>query len=77
MTDNDETKPAELTGSEALRWVEQMCWMILVMTPIVWWLQGPSVSPDQFVVRTALVILSAVGAIGLRVRAVYHDRRAL
>lgn len=48
------------------QWVEFSAWSSLVMTPIIWWLQGPSVSTDQFVVRTALVAVSACVAVGLR-----------
>jgi hypothetical protein len=54
---------------------EQAAWAALIMTPVIWWLQGPSVSWDQFVVRTSVVVLSALLAVGLRTRAVVLGRR--
>lgn len=67
--DQHQTEQEELSRAEALRLAEQMAWMIFLMTPIVWWLQGESVSPDQFVVRTSLLVLSGLAAVGLRLRA--------
>lgn len=71
---NDEPTD-DLDLEEVLGWAEFCAWSALVMTPIVWWLQGPSVSTDQFVVRTSLIVISAVVGVGLRVRAWIHSRR--
>jgi hypothetical protein len=69
-------EPADdLDVEEVLGWAEFCAWAALVMTPIIWWLQGPSVSTDQFVVRTALVVISAVVGTGLRIRAWVCRRR--
>src|SRR4029434_1140536 len=65
----------ELKVDEMLGWAEFCAWSALVMTPVIWWLQGPLVSTDQFVVRTSLVVISALVGIGLRVRAVIVRRR--
>ncbi len=65
----------ELSLDEMLGWAEFCAWSALVMTPIILWLQGPSVSADQFVVRTSLVVISALAGIGLRIRAVVARRR--
>jgi len=59
----------EMTLHAILGWAEFCAWVALVMTPIIWWLQGPSVSTDQFVVRTALVAIAATASISLRIRA--------
>ena len=75
----DEQKTPEegaLSLDELLRWAEFCAWSALIMTPIIWWLQGASVSTDQFVVRTSLVVISAVVGVGLRVRAWVVGRRA-
>ena len=61
--------------AEMLGWAEFCAWSALVMTPIIWWLQGPSVSTDQFVVRTGLVVISAIAAVGLRGWALVQRRR--
>jgi hypothetical protein len=61
---------------EFLGWAEFCAWSALVMTPILWWLQGPSVSTDQFVVRTALVAIAATTGIALRIRALIQRIRS-
>lgn len=66
-TKTSEVQEDELSVSEIRGWAEFSAWSALVMTPIIWWLQGPSVSTDQFVVRTGLVVLSFVVATGLRI----------
>jgi hypothetical protein len=72
----DQPDDPEITTEEFLGWMEFGCWSALVMAPLIYWLQGPAVSTDQFVVRTALVILAAVGGVGLRIRAMLQRRRA-
>jgi hypothetical protein len=67
----------ELTLAELLGWSEFCAWTALVIAPIIYWLQGESVSHDQFVVRTGLVALSAAGAIGLRGWAWLRGKRAV
>jgi hypothetical protein len=71
----DQPQDPEITTEEFLGWMEFGCWSALVMAPLIYWLQGPSVSTDQFVVRTALVILAAVGGVGLRIRVLLQRRR--
>jgi hypothetical protein len=69
----DENENDELSLPELLGWAEFCSWSALAMAPIIYWLQGESVSHDQFVVRTVLVLLAAAGGIGLRCRA-WHRR---
>ena len=65
----DETEPPneELSLREFLAWAEFCCWVSVILTPILIWWNGPSVSNDQAVVRTGLVIVSGLGAVGLRI----------
>lgn len=56
----------ELTTAEFLSWLEFGCWTMLVLAPLLYYVNGPSVSTDQFVVRTGLVVLSTLGAFALR-----------
>lgn len=58
-------------------WIEFCAWTALVMTPLIWWLQGPSVSSDQFVVRMSMVVLSAIAAVGLRLWALFAKRNVV
>ncbi|HQU41810.1 MAG: hypothetical protein B7Z73_05410 [Planctomycetia bacterium 21-64-5] len=67
MSDEDRTSQPELTPREIRQWAEFCCWTTLALAPFLYWVNGPAVSTDQFVVRTALVALAAAGAITLRV----------
>lgn len=58
---NDEVKLDEL-----LPWLEFACWTALVLFPILQYVNGPSVSAEQAVMRTCLVIGATLGAIVLR-----------
>jgi len=58
---NDEVKLDEL-----LPWLEFACWTALVLFPILQYVNGPSVSTEQAVMRTCLVIGATLGAIVLR-----------
>ena len=68
-------QPDEIDLDEFLGWAEFCAWAALVMTPIIWWLQGESVSTDQFVVRCSLVVISACVGVGLRARAMCRRRK--
>lgn len=59
---------------EIRSWVEFCCWFTLFLAPILIWWNGPSVSDDQAVVRTGLIVVSAIGAFGLRFYALLFDR---
>lgn len=76
MPIGSETPDAELTPNEIRHWAEFACWTTLTLAPFLYWVNGPAVSTDQFVVRTALVILAACGAVGLRTYAwLYRGRK--
>jgi hypothetical protein len=62
----DQGPERELTPQEIRGWAEFCCWTTLALAPFLYWVNGPAVSTDQFVVRTALVVLAAAGAVGLR-----------
>lgn len=58
----------ELTADELARWGEWFCWCSVLLAPVIYWINGPSVSPDQRVVRWGTVIVFAAGALLLRWR---------
>jgi hypothetical protein len=62
----DRKPEPELTAREIRGWAEFCCWTTLALAPFLYWVNGPAVSTDQFVVRTALVVPAAGGAVGLR-----------
>ncbi|HET6880599.1 MAG TPA: hypothetical protein VFI31_10615 [Pirellulales bacterium] len=71
MTDDslDRESGRELTPREIRGWGEFCCWTTLALAPFLYWVNGPAVSTDQFVVRTALVVVATCGAIALRLYA--------
>ena len=67
MTSSDPNAQQGEWNPTAIRgWLEFCCWTTLALAPFLYWVNGPAVSTDQLVVRTALVVIAAVGAIGLR-----------
>jgi hypothetical protein len=71
--DNNQTLEAsedDISITELRVWDEFGAWCAVVMTPVIWWLQGPSVSTDQFVVRTGLIVISLLTGVGLRIWAI-------
>jgi hypothetical protein len=72
MSASSDSEDVELTAAELRYWIEFGCWATLVLAPFLYWVNGPAVSTDQFVVRTALVVLAACGGVGLRCYAWLH-----
>ncbi len=46
--------------------IEFGCWVLILLFPVLYWVHGPAVSPDQWFVRTGLVVLAVAGAVGAR-----------
>lgn len=51
---------------ELLPWIEFGCWTAIVLFPFLYWVNGPAVSTDQYVMRNILIVVSVTGAFGLR-----------
>ncbi|MGO8749821.1 MAG: hypothetical protein ACLQNE_28080 [Thermoguttaceae bacterium] len=66
----DRQQPVELPWP-----AEFCCWTTVALAPLLTWVNGPAVSADQFVVRTALFCLALAGGIGLRVASLLRKRR--
>lgn len=66
------TAEDDLSWAELLRWVEYGCWTALALFPMLYWVNGPTVSTDQYVMRTILIVVASVGAVGLRL---WHWRK--
>ena len=54
---------------------EFACWFAVVLAPILTWFNGPAVSTDQAVVRTAVFVLALVGGIILTALRLLRGRR--
>jgi len=50
-----------------LGWLELNCWTTVALAPFLYWVNGPAVSTDQFVVRTILVSVAMVGGATTRI----------
>ncbi|HLN26332.1 MAG TPA: hypothetical protein VK395_01155 [Gemmataceae bacterium] len=68
---------AELSWQKVRSRLEFFSWTTLALVPFLYWINGPSVSADQAVVRVALVGSAVVGAISLRFYSwKYNSRKA-
>jgi hypothetical protein len=67
-TMNDEETGDDISPEEFWYWSEFCSWVAFILSPLLWWLNGPSVSADQFWVRSGLVTISAVAAFSIRIR---------
>ena len=57
------------------RLAELACWLVVLLAPILTWVNGPSVSTDQFVVRTFVFAAALTGGIALSVANLIRWRR--
>ena len=76
---SDATEPGiddrEISLDELLGWLEFGGWTTLALAPMLYYVNGPAVSPDQFVVRSILVALAAVAAVSIRGYRILRSRR--
>ncbi|MGO8753331.1 MAG: hypothetical protein ACLQNE_45930 [Thermoguttaceae bacterium] len=54
---------------------EFSAWTLVALAPFLTWVNGPSVSTDQFVVRTSVFTLALVSAVTLRIGKIVRGRR--
>jgi hypothetical protein len=57
-------------------YIEMVCWTMILLFPLLYWVNGPAVSSDQLVVRTALMVVAVSGAIGCRLAKWWKKRKA-
>ncbi len=56
-------------------WIAEFCcWTMVILAPLLTWVNGPAVSTDRFVVRTVVSALSLTGAICLRVTNIVRNK---
>lgn len=79
MTDNSIEPQAEPDGvesdgmkSEAVDWRETLpaaefcCWVVVLLAPMLRWINGAAVTDDQFYIQVGLTALALLGAVTLR-----------
>lgn len=70
------TNPHETEQANEMWWLAEFgCWTMVVLAPILSWVNGPAVSTDQFVVRTAVFTLALTGGVTLRIVKLIRRRR--
>lgn len=65
----------QISREELLGWAEFACWTVVVLAPSLWWVNGPAVSTDQFVVRATLTVVAVIGGVSLRIGKWVRGRR--
>jgi hypothetical protein len=55
--------------------IEFVCWVAVVLAPILRLINGAAVTTDQFVTQVTLVSLAVVAAIGLRIYNRSHSQK--
>jgi hypothetical protein len=46
--------------------LEFMCWVVVILIPLLRWVNGPAVTDDQFYIQCALAAMALIGAIAMR-----------
>jgi hypothetical protein len=52
--------------------LEFLCWVVVVLAPLLRLINGAAVTDDQFVIQVTLFALALTGAIGLRIYNFLH-----
>ena len=55
--------------------IELGCWTMVVLAPILTWVNGPAVSTDQAVVRGTVFVLAVLGGVGTTTRRLLRQRQ--
>ncbi|MEO9932334.1 hypothetical protein [Rhodopirellula bahusiensis] len=53
----------EITWQEVRQCLELGSWTTIALAPFLYWINGPAVSVDQWVMRTGLTVIAVVVAI--------------
>jgi hypothetical protein len=51
--------------------LEFMCWVVVILAPLLRLVNGAAVTGDQFVIQVAIFTVALIGAIGLRVLQIF------
>ena len=61
MSAESPTPDDEITWQELFVHLEFGCWTAIVLIPIIYFIQGPAVSHDQFVMRSLVTAIAVIG----------------
>lgn len=63
-TDNE--SPENIHFCDIAPAIEFVCWVVVLLAPLLRWVNGPAVTDDQFVIQVTIFSLAMIGALGLR-----------
>ncbi|WP_152099893.1 hypothetical protein [Lacipirellula parvula] len=52
---------------ETLPAAEFCCWVVVLLAPLLRWINGAAVTDDQFLIHVAIVTVAVAGALVLRI----------
>lgn len=64
---DDENPPEDIHFRDIAPAIEFVCWVIVVLAPILRLINGAAVTTDQFVFQVTLFLIAITAAIGLRI----------
>jgi len=79
--DGDDEQTFKLTSDEPIHFrevtpaAEFLCWVSVLLFPILRLINGPAVTADQFLLQVALFSLALIGAIALRLISFFGGRK--
>lgn len=68
----DSESPQDIHFRDLAPAMEFVCWVVVVLVPILRLINGPAVTDDQFVIQVTLFSLSLLGAVSLRLYAFFR-----
>jgi len=71
MTESGES-PNDIHFRDIAPAIEFMCWVMVVLMPLLRVVNGPAVTTDQFVFQLMLFSLALISAISLRIYGLLH-----
>lgn len=66
MNDGGES-PDDIHFRDVAPAIEFVCWVIVVLAPLLRLINGAAVTTDQFVIQVTLFLIAVTAAIGLRI----------
>lgn len=71
MDDRDDSS-SEIHFRDIAPAIEFVCWVVVLLAPVLRWINGPAVTSDQFVIQISVFAIALVCAISLRLCATFR-----
>ena len=67
VVEADDMKSEAVDCRETLPAAEFCCWVVVLLAPMLRWINGAAVTDDQFYIQVGLTTLALLGAVTLRI----------